>query len=124
MAENVDEILSKRIKLPKKQALAPLRKRIIKPGEFPYDLSQRKRSKCAYSVNKTTEETASPPGTTALAEPSTSQSESIIFPPLISENLTNNTNPVNLHVPDTDSTSTSCQLSESIPDVVAPETDI
>jgi hypothetical protein len=32
MAENVDEILSKRIKLPKigkKQALAPLRKRII-----------------------------------------------------------------------------------------------
>jgi hypothetical protein len=25
--------------------------------------------------------------------------------------LTNNTNPVNLHVPDTDSTSTSCQLS-------------
>ena len=56
---------------------------------------------------------------TALAE--TSQSESIIFPPLISENLTNNTNPVNLHVPDTDSTNTSCQLSESIPDVVAPE---
>ena len=48
MAENVDEILSKRIKLPKKQALAPLRKKIIKPGEFPYDLSQRKRSKCAY----------------------------------------------------------------------------
>jgi hypothetical protein len=36
--------------------------------------------------------------------------------------LTNNTNPVNLHVPDTDSTSTSCQLSESRPDVVAPET--
>jgi hypothetical protein len=36
------------MKLPKKQALAPLRKRIIKPGEFPYDLSQRKRSKCAY----------------------------------------------------------------------------
>lgn len=74
------------------------------------------------AVNKTTEETVSPPGTTALAEPSTSQSESIIFPPLISENLTNNTNPVNLHVPDTDSTSTSCQLSESRPDVVAPET--
>jgi hypothetical protein len=72
------------------------------------------------AVNKTTEETASLPGTTALAE--TSQSESIIFPPLISENLTNNTYPVNLHVPDTDSTSTSCQLSESIPDVVAPET--
>ena len=72
------------------------------------------------AVNKTTEEAASPPGTTALAE--TSQSESIIFPPLISENLTNNTNPVNLHVPDTDSTSTSCQLSERIPDVVAPET--
>ena len=74
------------------------------------------------AVKKTTEETASPPGTTALAEPSTIQSESIIFPPLISENLTNNTNPVNLHVPDTDSTSTSCQLSESIPNVVATET--
>jgi hypothetical protein len=36
------------------------------------------------AVKKTTEETASPPGTTALSE--TSQSESIIFPPLISEN--------------------------------------
>ncbi|XP_052071566.1 uncharacterized protein LOC127709908 [Mytilus californianus] len=123
MAENVEEILSKRIKPPKKQSLAHLRKKIISPGEFPYDLSERTRSKCAYSVNKATEETASPPGTTVLSEPSISQS--IIMPPLMPENLTNNTNPVNLHVPDEDSTSTSCQLSESIPnEIVAPERDI